>query len=66
MFQILILIATICLIYFLSRFFSSRKLENRSNETEEMVKCSECGINLPKKEAVIVEGLWFCNKEHLN
>ncbi|HJM59355.1 MAG TPA: PP0621 family protein [SAR86 cluster bacterium] len=65
MFQILILIAVITLVYIIGRSLSKPK-ENLTEKSTEMVKCKKCGLNLPKSEAIISEGLWYCSDEHKN
>lgn len=31
---------------------------------EDMVKCTHCGVNLPRSEAVFSRGEFFCTPEH--
>lgn len=31
---------------------------------EDMVRCRTCGLNLPKSEALPVDGGWACSAEH--
>jgi len=31
---------------------------------EDMVACGHCGVNLPKSEAIQLQGSFFCCKDH--
>jgi uncharacterized protein len=33
-------------------------------KAEDMVACAACGLNLPKSEAIAVDGHWACSTEH--
>ena len=60
MYQVLILIAVITLIYLIAR--SARKPKaNLSEKNTEMVKCQKCNLNLPKSEAIQSGENWFCS-----
>ena len=60
MYQVLILIAVITLIYLIAR--SARKPKaNLSEKSTEMVKCQKCNLNLPKSEAFQSGENWFCS-----
>ena len=63
MYQVLILIAVIALVYLIAR--SARKpVEDLSEESAEMVKCKNCDLNLPKSDAIKSGKDWFCSEEH--
>ena len=36
----------------------------RSQTVEDMVKCAQCGVNLPRSEAIYSGGAFFCTPEH--
>ena len=60
MYQVLILITVITLVYLIAR--SARKPKaNLSEKSTEMVKCQKCGLNLPKSEAIQSGENWFCS-----
>ena len=62
MYQILILIAVIALIYLIAR--SARKPKvNLSEKSTEMARCQKCNLNLPKSEAIQSGKEWFCSSE---
>ncbi len=63
MYQILILITVIVLVYIIAR--SARKPKaNISEKSTEMVKCKNCDLNLPKSEAIQSGENWFCSEAH--
>ena len=62
MYQILILIAVIALVYLIAR--SARKTKvNISEKSPEMVRCQKCNLNLPKSDAFLSGKEWFCSSE---
>jgi len=62
MYQILILIAVVTLIYLIAR--SARgPIANISNKNTDMVKCQKCDLNLPESEALQFGDKWFCSAE---
>tara|TARA_B100001029_G_C15054599_1_gene453357 strand:+ start:1573 stop:1770 length:198 start_codon:yes stop_codon:yes gene_type:complete len=62
MYQILILIAVVTLIYLIAR--STRgPIANISNKNTDMVKCQKCDLNLPESEALQFGDKWFCSAE---
>ena len=63
MYQILILITVIALVYLIVR--SARKPKvNISEKSTEMVKCKNCDLNIPKSEAIQSGENWFCSEAH--
>jgi len=36
----------------------------REVTVEDMVKCAQCGVNLPRSEAIYSGGEFFCTPEH--
>ena len=65
MFQFLILIGVLVLLYFLTRFFPSPNKEV-SSKSLQMVKCKKCGVNIPESEAFNYQDDWYCSEEHTN
>ena len=62
MYQILILISVIALVYLIAR--SARKPKViLSEKSTEMVRCQKCNLNLPKSEAIQSGKEWFCSSE---
>ena len=32
---------------------------------EDMVRCTHCGVHLPRSESHVRDGIFFCSEEHL-
>jgi hypothetical protein len=62
MYQVLILIAVITLVYLIARSASKPKA-NLSEKSTEIVRCQKCNLNLPKSEAIQSGEKWFCSSE---
>lgn len=65
--RLLLLIFLAWLIWWLFKpLFQNRgKLEPKAaKEIEDMVRCTHCQVNLPKQEALELDGHYFCNTEH--
>jgi len=43
---------------------SKRQRAGSSGAAEDMVRCAVCGLNLPKSEALALDGRWACCAEH--
>jgi len=41
-----------------------RQRAGSSQSAEDMVRCAVCGLNLPKSEALPLDGRWACCAEH--
>ena len=37
---------------------------SRKQTVEDMVKCAQCGVNLPRSEAIYSGGEFYCTPEH--
>lgn len=76
--RLLLLLAIAVLVYLLVRAFrknSSQKNSSQKNSSaenpgqdqvsaEDMVRCAQCGLHLPKGESVQAQGHFFCSVEH--
>ncbi len=36
----------------------------RGDGSEPMISCAQCGLNLPRSDAVADAGRWYCSDEH--
>lgn len=67
--KLLVLIGLGLVIYFLLKNYQ-RKLGQPGSAApgergpEDMVKCAHCGVNLPRSEAILSRGEFFCTPEH--
>ena len=71
--KFLLLIALVVVVYFLVRGFRrdasiqerhSKAAPGRSNLPEDMVRCSVCGVHLPRSESYTSRGKFFCSEDH--
>ena len=62
MWQLLILILVILLVYTTARIKRDSKAKLNSPNTK-MVKCNACDIHLPASEAIENDDGWFCSEE---
>lgn len=64
--RLLFIIAIIAVIYWWVT--STRKQQqSRRDEppsTEDMVRCAECGVHLPRSEGYLVGGKYYCSEAH--
>lgn len=68
MFKILLLIAigfvVLALFRAYQRSLGPPRAPAQENTVEDMVKCAQCGVNLPRSEAIYSAGHFFCTPEH--
>ena len=62
MWQLIILIAVILLVYITARLTGNKRIESTSNKIE-IVKCCVCGLNTPSSESIKKGEYWFCSEE---
>jgi len=43
---------------------SKREQPPETKGNEDMVRCAQCGVNLPKSECTASRGEFFCSDEH--
>jgi len=46
------------------RGLSQREKPPETKGDEDMVRCSQCGVNFPKSEGIASRGEFFCSDEH--
>lgn len=68
MLKILLLIAIVFVVIGVFRAYQ-RSLQKSpppagNPPVEDMVKCAQCGVNLPRSEAIYSGGDFFCTPEH--
>ena len=64
----IVLAASFALLFWLVRAAlrraAGRRGDSRPNVTEDMVRCAQCGIHLPRGESLMTRGEVFCCTEH--
>lgn len=67
--KLLLLLGIGFVIYLMFKNYQ-RSLDRPSDGTptqrgpEDMVKCAHCGVNMPRSEAILSQGQFFCTPEH--
>lgn len=69
MIKILLLVVLAWLVYaLLKKYRSSVERDEQDKPSapmqEDMVRCTQCGVHLPKSEAILSRGEFFCCDEH--
>ena len=62
MWQLIILIAVILLVYITSRLTGNKRIESTTNKIE-IVKCCVCDLNTPSSESNRKGEYWFCSED---
>ena len=65
--RFIIFIAAIWVVLLIIRFYlgqSSQKRASQSSKKIETVRCEQCGLVLPKKEAILQQNYFFCSQQH--
>jgi len=61
------LVALGVLIYWFLK--QARRIQQKNNDhrtaIEDMVRCTYCGVHLPKSESITSQDRYFCNTNHL-
>lgn len=63
----LLLIAGVIVVYWLVRSSLRRRREAEQSAkaiAEDMVRCAQCGVHLPRGESLAVRGKFFCCDDH--
>jgi uncharacterized protein len=63
--RLLFLLAVVVVVYLLLRSFRKQAPKQDVPEaTEEMVRCAQCGVHLPKSESINAGGNFYCSDAH--
>lgn len=64
--RLLFLFAVIAVVYWLLKSYrkQSPKQDAPAATSEDMVRCTQCGVHLPKSEATLADGKFFCGEAH--
>lgn len=65
--RLIFLFAIVALVYLLVRSYRNNASGNSAQDkaiAEDMVRCAQCGVHLPKGESVQVGEHYFCGTEH--
>jgi uncharacterized protein len=63
--RLLFLLAVIVVVYLLLRSFRRQApKQDVPAPAEEMVRCAQCGVHLPKSESILAGGNFYCCDAH--
>lgn len=62
--RLLFLLAIVALVYLLLRSYRKNPPEQDKTVVDDMVRCAQCGVHLPKGESVQADGRNFCSAAH--
>ena len=62
--RLLFVLAIVAAVYLLFRSYRKNLSSKDRAVTEDMVRCAQCGVHLPRSESVRAEGKDFCSADH--
>lgn len=62
--RLIFLIAIVAVVYLIIRSFRKDVPRQDKPVVDDMVRCAQCGVHLPKGESVQADGKFFCCNEH--
>lgn len=62
--RLLLLIAIVVVIFLLLKSYRKNAPRQDKTITDDMVRCAQCGLHLPKSESVQADEHFFCCAEH--
>lgn len=62
--RLLLLVAIAAVVYLLIRSFRKNVPPKTGPAAEDMVRCAQCGVHLPRSESIEADGRFFCSAEH--
>ena len=63
--RLLFLLAVVVLVYLLLKSFRRQTpRQDASAPVEDMVRCAQCGVHMPKSESILAGGNYYCSDAH--
>lgn len=63
--RLIFLVAVVAVVYWLLKsYFKQSSKPSAPESAEEMVRCVQCGVHLPKGESILAGGEYFCCEAH--
>jgi len=63
--RLIFLFIIVAVVYWLLKSYLRQPPKNDATESsEDMVRCSQCGVHLPKSESILAGGEFFCCEAH--
>lgn len=63
--KLFVLLGIAAVVYLLIRTYGMRRgIKGPESIAEDMVRCSQCGVHLPRSESIKAGALFYCSLEH--
>lgn len=64
--KLILIIIIVLLAYWIikARKHTNTETESLTDASEDMVRCSHCGVHLPESESIVSKGKYFCSDKH--
>lgn len=66
--KIILLVLGLLLVYWILRSYRKRVGRRdgppQAGTAEDMVRCAQCGVHLPRSESITTRGNFYCSAEH--
>jgi uncharacterized protein len=67
--RLILILVGVAIVYWLLKSFSRSATQHKPAATrdavaEDMVRCAQCGVHLPKSESFLESGNFFCSIAH--
>lgn len=63
--RLFFLLAAIAVVYWLLKSYRKQSpKQDVATASEDMVRCTQCGVHLPKSEAILANGNFYCSDAH--
>lgn len=64
--RLILILAIIAVVYFLlkSYFKQTATKQDTPVNGEDMVRCAQCAVHMPKSESMLADGHFYCSDEH--
>ncbi len=63
--RLLFLLAVVVVVYLLLKSYRRQgPKQDVPGTAEEMVRCAQCGVHLPKSESILAGGNFYCSDAH--
>jgi uncharacterized protein len=62
--KFILLLVVFAIAYWIIRSYRKKKNAPPRAKSEDMVRCAECGVHLPRSESLMSGTVFYCSAEH--
>ncbi len=63
--RLIFILTIVAVVYWLLKSYNKQPPpKTETKVSEDMVRCSHCGVHLPKSESILAGGEFFCSEAH--